>query len=128
MSLLIFTELSVSFDVNLPAEIRVPEDENVVLTVTLSKDKPVTWYKDDTHLALDDSRYQFTSVDTTHTLTILHAELGDQATYSIIADGSKAQTSVIVEGITIIYIILSYLPIFIRSKQLCLNILCLSFL
>ena len=92
------TEPDANFDITLPDDLKVREDEEVTLTVTLSRDKPVTWYKDGVAIALDDTHYHITSTDTTHTLTINKAVLSDEADYSVEVDKKKIQTRVAVEG------------------------------
>lgn len=102
------TEVDASFDVTLPHEQKVTENETFTLTATLSIDKPVTWYKDGVPIALEDTHYQITSEGTTHTLTVTSAELDDEAEYSLSVDKRKTQTQVIVQGMVYYLLFFSY--------------------
>ena len=86
------------FEVSLPQKLAVAETEEFTLTATLSKDRPVTWCKNDKVITTEDSHYKISNVDTTHTLRVDKATLDDEASYTLTSGDTKTQTVVTVEG------------------------------
>jgi len=95
--------MTVDFDVPLPEELSVTENEPITLTVTLSNNTPVTWTRNDESISLDDLHYSITHTGSTHTLTISKATLDDSAKYSLIAGGQKTEVVVNVKGVQSYY-------------------------
>lgn len=94
----LISETPVKFEVALPEELTVQENEEFTLTATLSKDKPITWSKNDKPINTDDTHYQMSNVETTHTLHVDKARQDDEAVFTLTVDNKKCQTNVTVEG------------------------------
>lgn len=94
----LFLEAPIDFEVALPKTLTLPEAEELKLSVTLSKDKPVVWYKNGKPISNDDTHYELSVENKTHTLRVHHAKPDDQAVYSLSVGSQKAQTKVTIEG------------------------------
>ena len=82
---------STEFTVRLPDNITVDEDNDVQLTVQLSRSSvPVKWFKDSKQI--DENVYTIKSQNKKHWLSIKNAKPNDSGEYMCVANGDQTQT------------------------------------
>lgn len=91
------------------------EGETVQFECKVTKETPVTWYKDDEPLA-DSDRHQLVSAGLVHKLIIAQAKLDDEAVYTVTSGPAKSTASLLVDGIYLLHCTYSMVEV-----QNCIN-------
>lgn len=73
------------------------EHETVEFLCEVTKESPVTWYKDGQPIVPSEA-YQISSVGTVHKLVIAKATLDDEADYTVQAGPAKSTAALLVDG------------------------------